>query len=225
MFDRFSDDARELMSRSRQAALGFQHDYIGTEHMLLGVVGAEGTVARVALERLGVEAAQLRAAVEKRVRRGSTEHLAQLPFTPRGKLALEGALRAAQAAGHHYIGTGHLLLGLLDAHKGTAAAILAELGVAMETARPIVLEVMVTVSRPGEGPPGTAAPVGRYSAAFKVLVGRACAQAEQRGESVDVEHLLIAMVQGEGIPAQVLRDLGATADGLRSRIEELRDSL
>ena len=152
MFDRFSADARKLMSLARQEAFGFQHDHIGTEHILLGAIASEGTVARVALERLGVDVPRLRAAVEERVRPGSHNGMGQLPFTRRSKRALEGSLAAAQAAGHEHIGTGHVLLGLLFARRCTAAVVLTELGVTSEAARPIVLDVMETVALVTDGP-------------------------------------------------------------------------
>jgi len=228
MFDRFTANARKLMVRAREEALRFQHDYIGTEHMLLGAVASEGSVARVALTRLGIDIPRLRAAVEERVHPGSHDGMRQLPFSRVAKRALEGSLETAQALGHEHIGTGHVLLGLLLAGKGTAAAVLTELGVTSDTARPVVLDAMATVAplgdRPLEAGPDSA-PDFQFSASLTEAVRIACVEAAKRGESpVEPEHVVVAMLEGDGVAARVLRELGATPDSLRKRFDELRDS-
>jgi ATP-dependent Clp protease ATP-binding subunit ClpC len=154
MFDRFSEGGRKLMSLSRQAAQEFGHDYIGTEHVLLGMVAAEGTVATKVLGKFGIDAGRVRAEVTKRVRRGDHKEMRQLPFTPGGRRVLEGALEEAQAFGHQHIGTGHVLLGLLRA-KDATAEILGDLGLTLEKARPAVLEAIKGGTTPDDGPPGS----------------------------------------------------------------------
>jgi ATP-dependent Clp protease ATP-binding subunit ClpA len=228
MFDRFTVNARKLMVRARQEALNFKHDYLGTEHMLLGAVASEGSVARVALTRLGIDIPQLRAAVEERVHPGSHDGMGQLPFSRVAKRALEGSLEAAQALGHEHIGTGHVLLGLLLARKGTAATVLTELGVTPDAARPIVLDAMATVASLGDRPPEAGPdsdPGFQFSASLIEAVRIACVGATKRGESpVEPEHLVVAMLEGDGVAARVLRELGATPESLRKRFDELRDS-
>jgi ATP-dependent Clp protease ATP-binding subunit ClpA len=125
MFDRFTERARRMMSLAREAAQRFQHDYIGTEHMLLGIVGIDECVGATVLRELNVEPAAVRAEVEKIVKPGAGPvTYGQLPFTPRGKRVLEFALEEAQAFGHGYIGTEHLLLGLVLEETGVAARVL-----------------------------------------------------------------------------------------------------
>jgi ATP-dependent Clp protease ATP-binding subunit ClpA len=220
MFDRFSEDARKLMSASRQAAQEFGHDYIGTEHMLLGVVASDGTVASAALRKLGVDPALVRAEVTKTVRRGTHEVMGQIPFTPRAKRVLELSLQEAQEAGHRHIGTGHLLLGLLREGEGIAAQVLGRLGVTLDKARPVVMEVMRTATGSRDGPPTRDPAVGEP---LRKVIGEACAEAARLGHpTVEPEHVLIAMLEGKGVAARVLRELGATPDGVRRRVGELR---
>jgi ATP-dependent Clp protease ATP-binding subunit ClpC len=238
MFDRFSEDARKAMSASRQAAQEFKHDYIGTEHMLLGVVASDGTVAATALRELGVDPDRVRAEVEKIVRPGPhTIQMGQLPFTPRGKRVLELALQEAQEAGHHHIGTGHLLLGLLCEAEGyapqllgrlglrrngpgIAAQVLGRLGLTLDKARPVVMDVMGRATAARDGPP---TPGPTPSVSLRNLMKEAYAEATRDGRTmVEPEDVLVAMIQGEGTAARILRELGATPEGVRKRAGELR---
>ena len=182
MFDRFTATARKVMVRARQEALRFQHDYIGTEHMLLGAVASEGSVALVALTRLGIDIPRLRAAVEERIHPGSHDGMVQLPFSRAAVRALEGSLEAAQALGHEHVGTGHVLLGLLLARKGTAAAVLTELGVTSDALRPIVLDAEATVAPLGDPPLGADSdPDFLFSASLIEAVRIACVGSSFRG--------------------------------------------
>ena len=123
MFDRFTERARKVMSLARLEAQRFYHDYVGTEHILLALV-KEGTgVAAVVLKKMGVELKAVRDEIERTVERGPqpVSQSQQLPYTPRAKKVLELSLEEARNLGHHYIGTDHLLLGLLREHDGFAA--------------------------------------------------------------------------------------------------------
>ncbi len=143
MFDRFTERARKIMSLALQEAQRFNHDYIGTEHRLLGLVQeGRGVGARV-LKRLDIELKTIRIEVEKRVAHGtSMVTFGQLPFTPRAKVVLECCLEEAQHLGHNYIGSEHLLLGLIREEKGIAAAALGALGVRVEWVREQVVELL-----------------------------------------------------------------------------------
>ena len=137
MFDRFTERARKVMSFARLEAQRFHHDYVGTEHILLALV-KEGTgVASVVLKKMGVELKEIRAEIEKVVERGPepVPPNQQLPYTPRAKRVLELALEEARSLGHHYIGTEHLLLGLLREQEGIAAQVLVNLGLKLEEVR------------------------------------------------------------------------------------------
>ena len=137
MFDRFTERARKVMSLARLEAQRFYHDYVGTEHILLALV-KEGTgVASVVLKKMGVELKEIRHEIEKTVERGPepVSSNQQLPYTPRAKRVLELALEEARNLGHHYIGTEHLLLGLLREQDGIAAQVLINLGLKLDEVR------------------------------------------------------------------------------------------
>jgi ATP-dependent Clp protease ATP-binding subunit ClpC len=143
MFDRFTERARKVMSLARQEAQRFNHDYIGTEHILLGLVQEGSGVAAQVLRNLEVEPRKIRIEVEKIVKNGTNMvTMGQLPFTPRAKKVLELALEEAQNLGHNYIGTEHLLLGLIRENEGIAAQVLLNLGTKLEEVREEVLELL-----------------------------------------------------------------------------------
>jgi len=143
MFDRFTDRARKTMGLALQAAQGLQHDYIGTEHILLGLIQEGSGVASDVLANLDVDIESIREGVEKLVRHGTTTvTMGQLPFTPRGKKVLELAYEEASNLGHNYIGTEHLLLGLIREQEGIAAQVLQNIKVRLEDVREEVLELL-----------------------------------------------------------------------------------
>lgn len=124
MFERFTDRARRVVVLAQEEARGLSHDYIGTEHLLLGLLGEQEGVAAQALGSLGVDADGVRRAVEERIGRGEEPARGHIPFTPRAKKVLEFSLRVALRFGHNYIGTEHVLLGLVEEGEGVAAQIL-----------------------------------------------------------------------------------------------------
>jgi hypothetical protein len=134
VFERFTERARDAVRQAQQEALALGHDYIGGEHLLLGLLTAERSGAARALGRLGVHADAVRAEVEQLVGRGESRRTSgQLPFTPQTKRVLEGALREALKLGHRAIGTEDMLLALSREREGAAAAIL--LGLDADPAR------------------------------------------------------------------------------------------
>ncbi len=150
MFDRFTDRARKVMGLARQEAQRFNHDYIGTEHVLLGLVQEGSGVAASVLKNLDIDLKKIRQEVEKLVSTGTTMvSMGQLPFTPRAKKVLELSLEEASNLGHTYIGTEHLLLGLIREQEGIAAQVLRNLKVRVEDVREEVLELLG--AEPSEG--------------------------------------------------------------------------
>jgi len=143
MFDRFTDRAKKVMNLARQEAQRFNHEYLGTEHILLGLVQEGSGVAANVLKNMSIDLGKIRAEVEKIVKTGpSMVTMGQLPFTPRAKKVLELSMEEASNLGHNYIGTEHLLLGLIKENEGIAAQVLMNLGVKLEDVREEVLDFL-----------------------------------------------------------------------------------
>ncbi|HIG10981.1 MAG: ATP-dependent Clp protease ATP-binding subunit [bacterium] len=164
MFDRFTDRAKKVMNLARQEAQRFNHEYLGTEHVLLGLVQEGSGVAANVLKQMQIDLDKIRDEVEKIVKTGpSMVTQGQLPFTPRAKKVLELSLEEASNLGHNYIGTEHLLLGLIKENEGIAAQVLTNIGVKLEDVREEVLDFLGAESADeededptmGEGPPGS----------------------------------------------------------------------
>ena len=149
MFDRFTDRAKKVMNLARQEAQRFNHEYLGTEHILLGLVQEGSGVAANVLRNMQIDLSKIRTEVEKLVKTGpAMVTMGQLPFTPRAKKVLELSMEEAGNLGHNYIGTEHLLLGLIKENEGIAAKVLTNLGVKLEDVREEVLEFLG--AEPGE---------------------------------------------------------------------------
>src|ERR1043165_5723068 len=143
MFDRFTDRAKKVMNLARQEAQRFNHEYLGTEHILLGLVQEGSGVAANVLKNMSIELPKIRGEVEKIVKTGpSMVTMGQLPFTPRAKKVLELSMEEAANLGHNYIGTEHLLLGLIRERDGKAAKVLTNLNVKLEQVREEVLDFL-----------------------------------------------------------------------------------
>src|ERR1700752_3808712 len=141
-FDKFTERARKVLSLAQEEAQRYQHNYIGTEHLLLGLVReGEGVAAKV-LSNLGVELNKVRSAVEFIIGRGDRIVLGEIGLTPRAKKVIELAVDEARRLNHHYIGTEHLLLGLVREGEGIAAGVLESLGVNLEKVRTQVMQVV-----------------------------------------------------------------------------------
>jgi ATP-dependent Clp protease ATP-binding subunit ClpA len=142
MFERFTDRARRVVVLAQEEARGLNHNYIGTEHILLALVGEGEGIAAQALNRFGMTLAGTRDEVVARVSRGSHPPKGKIPFTPRAKKTLELSLREALALHHNYIGTEHILLGVVREGEGVAAQILAERAGDLAAVRQAVLDVL-----------------------------------------------------------------------------------
>ena len=139
MFERFTDRARRVVVLAQEEARMLDHNYIGTEHLLLGLIHEGEGVAAKALRALDVDLDTLRREVEALVGRGQQPQQGHIPFTPRAKKALELALRESVHLGHDYIGTEHLLLGLVREGEGPAAQVLEQRGIELNTVRQEVI--------------------------------------------------------------------------------------
>ena len=143
MFERFTDRARKVMALANQEAQRFNHEYVGTEHVLLGLVKEGQGVAANVLHNLQVDLKKIRLEVEKIVKSGpNMVTMGKLPQTPRAKKVIEFAIEEARNLGHNYVGTEHLLLGLLREHDGVAAQVLMNLGLKLDDVRAEVLNIL-----------------------------------------------------------------------------------
>jgi ATP-dependent Clp protease ATP-binding subunit ClpC len=152
MFERFTDRARKVMALANQEAQRLNHEYIGTEHILLGLVKEGSGVGANVLRNLDVDLRRVRLEVEKLVKAGSEMvTMGKLPQTPRAKKVIEYAIEEARNLNHNYVGTEHLLLGLLREHDGVAAQVLINLGLKLEDVREEVLNLLGAGSEQREG--------------------------------------------------------------------------
>ena len=143
MFNRFTERARKVILLAKEEAKRFNHDYIGTEHILLGLVREGEGVAAVVLQKMGLSLQQIRLEIEKLVKPGpSTVISGDIPFTPKAKKAVEFSGEEARALGHNYIGTEHLLLGLIREGEGVASQVLLNMGVDLDKVRNEVVELL-----------------------------------------------------------------------------------
>ena len=200
--DRFTERARRVFTLAQEEAQRFNHNYIGTEHLLLGLVReGDGVAARV-LRNLGVQLPKVRSAVEFIIGRGESMSMGEIGLTDRAKRAIELAVDEARRLDHHYIGTEHLLLGLVREGSGIAAGVLASLGVSLEKVRAEVLRIIAAgpaaVTSVAPGPPGP-----RDLPALRELLRVVpIAQAQRHG---DVEAIALALeVYADGFVVTVL---------------------
>ena len=143
MFNRFTERARKVILLAKEEAKRFNHDYIGTEHILLGLVREGEGVAAAVLMGLGLDPAKVRMEVEKLVHPGTgTTVTGDIPFTPKAKRAIELAMDEARELGHNYIGTEHLLLGLIREGEGVASQVLTNLGLSLDKVREEIMQLL-----------------------------------------------------------------------------------
>ncbi|MBJ7427115.1 MAG: ATP-dependent Clp protease ATP-binding subunit, partial [Ilumatobacteraceae bacterium] len=157
MFERFTDRARRVVVLAQEEARLLNHSYIGTEHILLGLIHEGEGVAAKALETLGISLEAVRAQVEEIIGQGGSSPSGHIPFTPRAKKVLELSLREALQLGHNYIGTEHILLGLIREGEGVAAQVLVKLGADLSRVRQQVIQLLSGYQGPQgkvEGAPG-----------------------------------------------------------------------
>jgi ATP-dependent Clp protease ATP-binding subunit ClpC len=142
MFERFTDEARRVVVLAQEEARLLYHNYIGTEHLLLGLAHEGQGVAARALESLGISLEAVRVQVEEIIGQGQSAPTGHIPFTPRAKKVFELSLREALQLGHNYIGTEHVLLGLVREGEGVAAQVLVKLGAGLPRVRQQVIQLL-----------------------------------------------------------------------------------
>ena len=182
MFERFTDRARRVVVLAQEEARMLNHNYIGTEHILLGLIHEGEGVAAKGLEALGISLEGVRAQVEEIIGQGQQAPSGHIPFTPRAKKVLELSLREALQLGHNYIGTEHILLGLIREGEGVAAQVLVKLGADLNRVRQQVIQLLsgyqgkeaVTSGGPAEGTPATSLVLDQF--------GRNLTQAAREGK-------------------------------------------
>ncbi|HET7321233.1 MAG TPA: ATP-dependent Clp protease ATP-binding subunit, partial [Longimicrobiaceae bacterium] len=173
----FTDRVRKVLAMAREEAIRLQHDYVGTEHILLGLIREGEGVAAAVLTNLSVDLEQVQERIEESVRRGkATIALGELPYTSRAKKVLEFAMAEARELNHSYVGTEHLLLGLLREEKGIAAEVLNQLGVTLEEARRQTLKLL------GSEPNAAAATAGGSS------TSSSSAKGEKKSKTPALDH-------------------------------------
>jgi len=164
LFERFTDRARRVVVLAQEEARLLNHNYIGTEHILLGLIHEGEGVAAKALEQLGISLEAVRTQVEEIIGQGGSSPSGHIPFTPRAKKVLELSLREALQLGHNYIGTEHILLGLIREGEGVAAQVLVKLGADLSRVRQQVIQLLSGYAgkegAPAGGPSGEATPTG-----------------------------------------------------------------
>jgi ATP-dependent Clp protease ATP-binding subunit ClpC len=188
VFERFTDRARRVVVFAQEEARLLNHNYIGTEHLLLGLLREGEGVAAKALESLGIALDDVRTQVQAIIGQGSEAPTGHIPFTPRAKKVLELSLREALRLGHNYIGTEHVLLGLVEEGEGVAAQVLVKKGATLEAVRGAVLKLL-------EGYVPEMAPEGAPGKATGPLCPRCRAPLE---EDVAYRVLDVAAHEGEG---------------------------
>jgi ATP-dependent Clp protease ATP-binding subunit ClpC len=182
MFERFTDRARRVVVLAQEEARMLNHNYIGTEHILLGLIHEGEGVAAKALESLGISLEAVRQQVEEIIGQGQQAPSGHIPFTPRAKKVLELSLREALQLGHNYIGTEHILLGLIREGEGVAAQVLVKLGADLNRVRQQVIQLLsgyqgkepATAGGPAEGTPSTSLVLDQF--------GRNLTQAAREGK-------------------------------------------
>jgi len=182
MFERFTDRARRVVVLAQEEARMLNHNYIGTEHILLGLIHEGEGVAAKSLESLGISLEAVRSQVEEIIGQGQQAPSGHIPFTPRAKKVLELSLREALQLGHNYIGTEHILLGLIREGDGVAAQVLVKLGADLNRVRQQVIQLLsgyqgkepATSGGPAEGTPSTSLVLDQF--------GRNLTQAAREGK-------------------------------------------
>jgi ATP-dependent Clp protease ATP-binding subunit ClpA len=233
----FTPRAQQTLALARKEAERLSHNFVGTEHLLLGLMALGQGVAVNVLRNLGLDIELIRAEVEKQIGPGPDQKMiGNIPYTPRVKKVLALAVKEAKALHHTYIGTEHILLGLLREGDGVAARVLKNLDVDVEKTRQKILSELDPNSPSAESAafPGSAdsapeePPPDRSNLARDLFTPRvrraftlAREEAEQRNQPfIETEHILLGLIRmGQGVAASVLIKIGVNADTVGARIE------
>jgi Clp amino terminal domain, pathogenicity island component len=204
MFERFTDRARRVVVLAQEEARLLNHNYIGTEHILLGLIHEGEGVAAKALESLGISLEAVRAQVEEIIGQGQSAPTGHIPFTPRAKKVLELSLREALQLGHNYIGTEHILLGLLREGQGVGAQVLVKLGGSPDRVRQEVIRVLSAAGPSPEQVPVGQVRLSQESVSAMVAGGPGAYQEQVPPELVRVVPLAREVFRGSGLRVVLL---------------------
>ena len=232
-FDRFNDRAKRVLALAQDEAIRFNHNYIGTEHLLLGLVReGDGVAARVLNSFPGVQLSKVRQAVEFSIGRGdSTKSPSEITLAPETKRVIDLAIDESRKLGHSHVGTEHLLLGIVRDNEGTAAKVLASFGVSLETVRHNVIATLGQPHReagpgaPSPAPPQStrnfAGPFDRFNEGAKRVLALAQDEAIRFNHNyIGCEHILIGLIRAQGsVAARTLQTLGVELEKARTALE------
>ncbi len=222
MFERFTDRARRVVVLAQEEARLLGHNWIGTEHLLLGLISEGDGVAAKVLVKLGISTEAVRAKVESIIGEGGKEPpTGHIPFTPRSKKVLELSLREALALGHNYIGTEHVLLGLLREGQGLAAQVLVNLGADLSVVRQSVIQELSGYKTRG-GPGGPGAPFLPAHETPALARSRVEARRLAGSRAVGSHHQLLAMLGDmQSLATKALAELGVTREAVEEQLGKL----
>jgi ATP-dependent Clp protease ATP-binding subunit ClpA len=221
MFERFTDRARRVVVLAQEEARLLNHNYIGTEHILLGLIHEGEGVAAKALQSLGISLEAVRSQVEEIIGHGEAAPTGHIPFTSRAKKVLELSLREALQLGHSYIGTEHILLGLIREGEGVAAQVLQKLGAGLESVRS---QVVALLGGDIEPPPLEGGRYfGRFTERARAVLGLASESARGLGhQDIEPADILLALIASDDAQVnELLASWGIDLAAVRRRIEEL----
>jgi ATP-dependent Clp protease ATP-binding subunit ClpA len=234
VFERFTAEARQVVVLAQDEARKLKHNYIGTEHILLGLLREEKSLAAQALQALGITLQETRAHVLRIVGAGEEASPGQqVPFTPRAKKVLELSLREALSLGHNWIGPEHILLGLARENEGVAARILLDAGVEGETIRSEVVRILPPPGDPvpeatqrltvhARPHPSSSEWLGPVSPALDRLAREIRHELHREPDVGDL--LLVLASMPETLVGQALAEVGVDLDALQTAVERLRQT-
>jgi ATP-dependent Clp protease ATP-binding subunit ClpA len=221
MYERFTDRARKVMQLANQEAQRLNHEYVGTEHILLALVKEGSGVAANVLNNFDIDIRKIRIEVEKIVGAGpDLVTMGRLPHTPRVKKAIEHAIEEARNLSHEYIGTEHLLLGLLCDTESVAGEVLRNLRVSPPTIRAAIIDLLSAYSRDWSPISGMFDQPFTPRAFLAMEMAREQARREQR-EYVGTEHVLLSISARTGLVANLLKEMGADFDRVQAAVRAI----
>ncbi len=229
MFERFTERARQVVVLAQEEARGIKHDYIGTEHILLGLLREEEGLAARVLESLDITLERVRVQVVRLVGTGEEVTAGQIPFTPRAKKVLELALREALSLGHNFIGTEHILLGIVRENEGVAARILLDFDADSEKIRNEVIRMLSDpgyeeARRAGASVVGRRGPGSGWLDGLQPVLGQLAQEMRRElGRDPDPGDLLLVLACATNtLAGRASREMGLDLDTLWATIQKLR---
>jgi ATP-dependent Clp protease ATP-binding subunit ClpA len=213
MFERFTERSRRVVVLAQEESRMLDHNYIGTEHLLLGLIHERGTIAAAAIESAGLTLAAARAEVEAMIGRGASAPIGHIPFTPRAKKVLELALREALALKKSYIGPEHILLGLIREPDGVGAQILDRLAAPLPSLREQVLELAVAEAPEPDDPLG--------AEWLPAAAREAGAGLRRQARAVSAAQAQLSSAQERAVTAQIVSEFRDTLASLNETLASL----